>query len=241
MIFLQHRLPQRTTAADSTCKISIPDDENGKKEEATFSFWNVISTIEARWTNRIIPLLFLCTAIALTVIFGVRMYRRAVNLHYDYDLYDYEMGGGIQINEHREHEAHGVLLPVEQANLAGMHKDRFAYVSLLCDNSALPQARVLAFALHRAKASYPLIFMVLPSATEGLEELISLGATIERVPPVPTPFVRPSGKRRPADGKLCKYSKIHAWSLTQYTKLVYLDLSLLIVSVWKSLQITLTI
>jgi glycogenin glucosyltransferase len=135
----------------------------------------------------------------------------------------------IIVNDHREHEAHGVLLPVDAPkDLLRTEKSNYAYVTLLCDNSGLANARVLAYGLKRAKAQFPLIIMTLPFATEGLEDLVSLGATIEKISMVPTPFKRSNGKR-PSFQRLCKYSKIHAWSLTKYSKLVFLDPSLLVV------------
>lgn len=153
----------------------------------------------------------------------------------DEDLVD---AASILVNDHHSNEALGVLLPVEPIKGVSMNSKSgpsglahtYAYVTLLCDNDGLSNARVLAYALQRAKAAYPLIVMTLPHATEGLEDLITLGATIERIPMVPVPFKRPNGKR-PSYQKRCRYSKIHAWSLTKYQKLVYLDPNLLIVSV----------
>ena len=70
----------------------------------------------------------------------------------------------------------------------------------------------------------------MPFVTDGFDELITLGAIIEKVPIVSTPFKRKDGKR-PAFKKMCKFSKIHAWALIKYTKLVYLDPALLVVNV----------
>lgn len=137
----------------------------------------------------------------------------------------------IVVNDHREQDAHGVLLPVNAPKaMPNQVKHNYAYVTLLCDNSGLANARVLAYALRRSKAEYPLIVMATPFATEGLEDLISLGATIEKITLIPTTFKRSNGKR-PSFSRTCKFSKIHAWSLTKYSKLVYLDSSLLIVNV----------
>lgn len=139
----------------------------------------------------------------------------------------------IVVKSHREHDAQGVLLPVQEPPPKGItlgENQRLAYVTLLCDNSGLPNARVLAFALKRVKSAFPLIILVLPQVTEGLEDLITLGATIEKIPQVLTPFRRLNGKR-PSFQKMCKYSKIHAWSLIRYAKLIYVDPSLLIVKV----------
>ena len=147
----------------------------------------------------------------------------------DEDLIDF---GSIKISDNHSNEAHGVLLPVDSLNLDqkwGMNGN-FAYATLLCDNSGLPNARVIAYSLKRAKSKYPLLILTLPHATDGLEELISLGATIEKIPMIPVPFRRPNGKR-PSFQKRCKYSKIHLWSLTKYSKITYLDSHLLIVAV----------
>lgn len=141
----------------------------------------------------------------------------------------------IIVNDHREQEAHGVLLPVEAPILTFLNptSHNYAYVTLLCDNSGLPNARVLAYALKRSKTQYPFIIMSLPFVTEGLEDLITLGATIEKIPIIPTPFKKANGKR-PSFRKLCKYSKIHAWSMTKFSKMIYLDANLLVVSVYQS-------
>lgn len=140
--------------------------------------------------------------------------------------------GSIMVQEHRENEAHGVLLPVEAPSVAikGDKNQKYAFVTLVCDNEGLPNARVLAYALKRVKTAFSLLVMTLPNVTEGLDDLIILGATIEKIAMVPVPFRRPNGKRISYQ-KACKYSKIQAWSLTNYTKLVFLDSSLLVVNV----------
>lgn len=146
----------------------------------------------------------------------------------------------IIMEDHREKEAHGVLNPAPQS--LGERKGRFGYVSLICDDSGIAQARVLAYSWRRVRSAYPLLFLALPFVTTGettatnrrpasLQELTALGAEVVRVEMLPTePFRRANG-RRPAFEKLCKYSKIHAWAQTQFERAVYLEGTMLLVSV----------
>lgn len=167
-------------------------------------------------------LVCLCFTLALLTINKWRRVRR--HAHDLEDLY----GGALVINDHRDMEAHGVLAPAKKWDYRPKQAN-YGYVSLLCDDSAIPQARVLAYALKKVKSEYPLVFMVLPFVTKT-EELVALGAEIEKVPMVPTPFMRANGKR-PGFGNTCQYSKIHAWSMTRFEKATYIDTNLLVVNV----------
>lgn len=183
------------------------------------------------WTRIVIGTVAILLSVMVSLWIMDRLWRDKYWAEGDEDLVD---SASIMVNEHHSNEALGVLLPVEPLKVSSSKSKQasqhYAYCTLLCDNGGLPNARVLAYALQRAKSAFPLIVMTLPQATEGLEDLITLGATIERIPMVPVPFKRPNGKR-PSHQKQCRYSKIHAWSLTKYHKLVYLDPNLLIVSV----------
>lgn len=143
------------------------------------------------------------------------------------------LAGPLVIHDHREMEAHGVLAPTKKWDYKPKHAN-YGYISLLCDDTAMPQARVLAHAMRKVKSEYPLVFMVLPFVTQT-EELIALGAEVEKIPMVPTPFMRANGKR-PGFANTCQYSKIHAWSMTRFEKATYIDTNLLIVNVSHSLK-----
>lgn len=146
----------------------------------------------------------------------------------DSELDDFYVGPLI-LNDQRDIEAHGVLAPAMKKEYRPSQSSKFGYVSLLCDDSSIAQARVLAHSLRKVKAEYPLVFLVLPFVTKT-DELVALGAEIEKVPVVPVPFVRPNGKR-PAFSCLCRYAKIHAWSMTRFEKAVFIDTNMLIVNV----------
>lgn len=161
----------------------------------------------------------------ITLVFLVKKLKRKDN---EWSELDDLFGGPLLVNDHRETEAHGVLAPAKGWEYKPSQA-KFGYVSLLCDDSALPQARVLAHSLRKVKSDYPLVFMVLPFVT-NTEDLVNLGAEIEKIPIVQVPFTRPNGKK-PAFANLCKYSKIHAWSLTRFEKAVYIDTNLLVVNV----------
>lgn len=175
-----------------------------------------------RWKFILLFLLISCLSISCLV--WLKVTRGPNGLH---DLEDI-FGGPLVVNDHRDHEAHGVLAPAKKWEYRPTQAN-FGYVSLLCDDSAIPQARVLAHAMRKVKSEYPLVFMVLPFVTKT-EELVALGAEIEKIPMVQTPFMRANGKR-PGFANTCQYSKIHAWSLTRFEKAVYIDTNLLVVNV----------
>lgn len=138
------------------------------------------------------------------------------------------LGGPLIIRDNHETESHGVLNPAKKWAYKPKEAN-YGYVSLICDDSALPQARVLAHALKKVKSEFPLVFLALPFVTKT-EELVALGAEVEKIPMVQTPFLRPNGKR-PSFANTCQYSKIHAWSLTRFEKATFIDTNLLIVQV----------
>lgn len=134
-------------------------------------------------------------------------------------------GMQLYVNSHREHEAHGVLFQQEQIKF---RKDsKFAYVTLMCDDSWLPQLRVLVYSWKRMKSRFPIIVLTTPFA-QNVDDLVALGATIKRIDMLQVPFTRKNG-RRIAFEKQCRYSKIHLWSMTEFERLVYLDPTLMIV------------
>lgn len=174
-------------------------------------------------------LIFLISLLATTLFLVVKRIKSSSN---EWSEMDDLFGGPLIVNDHRETEAHGVLAPAKSWDYKPSQA-KYGYVSLLCDDSALPQARVLAHSLRKVKSDYPLVFMVLPFVT-NTEDLVNLGAEIEKIPLVQVPFTRPNGKK-PAFANLCKYSKIHAWSLTRFEKAVFIDTNLLVVNVFYNL------
>lgn len=196
---------------------------------------------KSRWIRRgIIFLLFMLVSIVITATIKYLEGRLFYHSEEFKSLLD-ATEAAIIVQDHRENDAHGVLLPVEAPKAPPkITNHNYAYVTLLCDNSGLANARVLAYALKRVKSAFQLVVMTSQFATEGLDDLITLGAAIEKISLLPAPFKRANGKRASFQ-KTCKYSKIHAWSLTKYSKLVYLDLSLLIVNVSIRWDLSLTL
>lgn len=180
--------------------------------------------MDPRSRRKFILLFLLITCLSLFAI-AIGKIRNRITGNDDLDdLY----GGPLVVHDHKEMEAHGVLAPAQKWEYRPKQAN-FGYVSLLCDDSAMPQARVLAHAMKKVKSEYPLVFMALPFVTKT-EELIALGAEIEKIPMVPTPFMRANGKR-PGFANTCQYSKIHAWSMTRFEKAVFLDSNVLVVNV----------
>lgn len=172
---------------------------------------------------RIIVTVILLVAIVILV-FRTMILGRRKPVAFNSTVDDY-----LIVENHREMESHGVLLPTR--NWKDKPKNgKYAYISLICDDSAVPQARVLAYSWKRVRSEYPLVFLTLPFVQQA-DELLQLGAEIERIPTVPAAmFKRPNGKR-PAWHKLCRYSKIHAWNMTRYEKATFIDTNLLLVNV----------
>jgi len=175
--------------------------------------------------------LLLFFLISFCLVLSVLIFTRWHRSHFAQSDLEDLYGGPLVMHDHREMESHGVLSPAQKWDYRPKQAN-YGYVSLLCDDSAIPQARVLAHAMRKVKSEYPLVFMVLPFVTKT-EELIALGAEIEKIPMVPTPFMRANGKR-PGFANTCQYSKIHAWSMTRFEKATYIDTNLLVVNVLKN-------
>lgn len=142
-------------------------------------------------------------------------------------LDDDNEGLHLYVQDHREHEAHGVLHSPDR-NAKIVRDGRFSYVTLMCDDSWLPQLRVLVYSWKRIKSPFPMVVLTLPWARESTMELQLMGATIKDVDYLEVPFKRKNGRKMSFE-KACRYSKIHAWNLTEYERSVFLDPTMMIV------------
>ncbi|KAJ3044398.1 Exostoses (Multiple)-like 3 [Rhizophlyctis rosea] len=106
-----------------------------------------------------------------------------------------------------------------------------AYVTLLCDDVMLESTLVLARSLNLSETRYPFIVLTLPSVSEAARvKLLTPGVGVQEVVTVSQlkyPFPVNDAKR--AINKMCRYSKLQLWNMTQYDKIVFLDADMLVV------------
>lgn len=140
----------------------------------------------------------------------------------------------IIVDHRTDHDAFGVLVPASSnSNKEKMQKlGKHAYVTLLCQDGDLPQARVVVFSVKRSKTSFQIVVMAMPNVSaRATQELQSLGAIIKHVDPIDWCFMRRESRKFPSFDKRCRLSKLNLWKLTEYEKVVYLDSTLLIINV----------
>lgn len=100
---------------------------------------------------------------------------------------------------------------------------RFAYVTLLANDDFVHGALVLADSLERTNTPHPLIAMVTHTVSKESRDLLShIGVEIRQVDPVPNPFSAFKPKLEEAAWQQV-YTKIQAWSLTDFLRVVFLD------------------
>ena len=74
--------------------------------------------------------------------------------------------------------------------------------------------------------------MTMPGvSTKSKHEVEQLGGIVRDIEPIDWKFVRLGGVKIPSFDKRCRFSKLNLWRFTEYEKLVYLDSTLLIMSV----------
>ncbi|CAJ0579141.1 unnamed protein product, partial [Mesorhabditis spiculigera] len=102
--------------------------------------------------------------------------------------------------------------------IARIQKSKYAYASTLSSNDFLLAAEVLAYRINSFN-DYPYIVVATEDITnKSIEALKSLNVTVIVKPKIDTPYK--------ASHKAAKYqyTKIYLWSLTQYKKILHLDL-----------------
>jgi alpha-N-acetylglucosamine transferase len=140
------------------------------------------------------------------------------------------------IDHKGEHDSFGVLVPASyNSNKKRANVDNvFAYVTLLCQESDLPQIRVIVFSLKRTKTKFPIIVMMMPGISQkSKQEVEQLGAIVRDIEPIEWKFVRSGSNKIPSFDKRCRLSKLNLWRFVEFEKLIYLDSTLLIISVRK--------
>ncbi|OIR58147.1 MAG: glycosyl transferase, families GT8 + GT64 [Amphiamblys sp. WSBS2006] len=144
-----------------------------------------------------------------------------------------------KIKEHKRHKVSlernmSMILDDEcDKNIAGVlykplpkTKGKFAYVTLLCDDTELQQALALAQSWKDTQSKYPLIVMVLPPVgdTSGLE---AIGARVRATSSITAELGQDTQQ---LFAKMARYSKLHVWKLTEYEKVAYVDTQMLFVA-----------
>lgn len=140
----------------------------------------------------------------------------------------------LTVVDHRtDHDSFGVLVPAKSNRARSQNIGKYAYVSLLCQDGDLPQARVVVFSVMRSKTNIPIVVMLMPEVSPGAaQELEQLGAIVKRIEqPLDWKFMRRDTQKLPSFDKRCRMSKLNLWKLTEYEKVVYLDSTLLVINV----------
>lgn len=117
--------------------------------------------------------------------------------------------------------------PLQQPALALDSRDeQYAYASLLCDDVMIDAVKVLVYSLRATGTKWPFVLLVLPQVRQT-DDLIRLGAKLEWIDPLEYPFK--VNQEKAAINKMCRYSKLKIWKMTQYKKIVFIDVDCLIV------------
>lgn len=107
------------------------------------------------------------------------------------------------------------------------HGKKYAYASLLCDDAMLGPAQVVVYSMLQTGTPYPYLLLLLPSVSQNAEDSLKrLGATPIRISMLDYPF--PVNAEKRAINKMCRYSKLHIWSKTDYDKIAFVDMDMLI-------------
>lgn len=113
--------------------------------------------------------------------------------------------------------------------------EKYAYASLLCDDGMKEAVLVTLSSLLATKTKHPILLLILPEVTQtsDLEKLSSIygGSQLKiiRIEKLDYPF--PINAEKLAINKPCRYSKLQIWRFTEYKKVVFLDLDLVIMQV----------
>eukprot|EP00917_Polyrhabdina_sp_WS-2016_P018346 GHVP01039536.1.p1 GENE.GHVP01039536.1~~GHVP01039536.1.p1 ORF type:complete len:643 (-),score=97.34 GHVP01039536.1:1091-3019(-) len=104
--------------------------------------------------------------------------------------------------------------------------DMFCYVSLLCDDIMIDAALTMLLSFQKTSSRFPFVMLVLPEVTE-IDELTSLGARIVKISPLEYPAMFRITKEKKMINKMCRYSKLHIWRLTEFKKAIFVDIDTL--------------
>lgn len=140
----------------------------------------------------------------------------------------------LTVVDHRtDHDSFDVLVPASRSrNIYSSNAEKYAYVTLLCQDSDLPQARVVVFSVKRSKTLFPVIAMTMPNVSVFvIKELEQLGAIIKQIEAINWKFTRRDTQKFPSFDKRCRLSKLNLWTFTEFEKVVYLDSTLLVINV----------
>jgi alpha-N-acetylglucosamine transferase len=98
------------------------------------------------------------------------------------------------------------------------------YVSVLCDDDFLPGLMALHQSLKNAGAKFDFVLMVTPEVSGDVRRYLdACGITTREIEPVESPY---AGWVTPELGRM--FTKMRAFALTEYRKVVYMDLDMLV-------------
>ncbi|CAI7907538.1 unnamed protein product [Closterium sp. NIES-54] len=121
----------------------------------------------------------------------------------------------------------GTGVGLSATSVPGGSRNKYAYVTLLCDDVMAEAAMVMVHSVRRTGTPHDIVILTMNVSNRTLESLVALGAKIEPIlEPVPYPFAVTAD--RLAINKPCRYSKLLMWNMVRYRKLIYLDSDLLV-------------
>ena len=120
----------------------------------------------------------------------------------------------------------------QSAPLVVARTNDYAYVTLLCDDVMLDPVLVLAASLRSANTSHPFIVLTLANLSATARHELThpnSGVTeLRSVAQLPYPFK--VGAAGMTMNKPCRYSKLHLWNMTEFSKVVYLDADVMLLN-----------
>ncbi|OIR56793.1 MAG: glycosyl transferase, partial [Amphiamblys sp. WSBS2006] len=104
--------------------------------------------------------------------------------------------------------------------------DMFCYVSLLCDDVMIDAALVMLRSFQKTQSVFPFVLFVLPGVTET-DALEKMGARIVPISGLEYPAMFKVTKASKQVNKMCRYSKLEIWRLTEFKKAIFVDIDTL--------------
>lgn len=106
-----------------------------------------------------------------------------------------------------------------------------AFATLVCDDASVLSAAVLIMSLLRTGTSASVVPMLAPAVSLRAEAALArmaLSVTPVRVPEVPYPFKVHQAEMHRGLKRSCRYTKLHAWSLVSFERVILLDSDMLV-------------
>ena len=119
--------------------------------------------------------------------------------------------------------------PKEVALPAAAAPDSYAYAILLCDDKMAVATLTLVRSIVKSGTVADVVVCCLPGVSPAVRGAIGeLGARVKEFNPIDYPYMKGRSQANIQDNKACRYAKLQMWSMTEYSKVIYLDADMLV-------------